>query len=100
MTTVKTIRFYLACFGSIQNKMEMIGGDSANPTRNDIFEYEFKDDTEFFNHFRKLNVKTIGGLLEKGNTQIGRYDRAGAENRDRPLRRLNSQKFRDKQNGT
>lgn len=93
-TTVKTIRYYRSCFGSIQNKMEQISGDPNSPVKDDVFSYVFKDDIEFFNHFRKLNVKTIGGVLEKGNTKVGAYERAGAfVERDRPRPRMNSEKF-------
>lgn len=96
MATVKTTRYYLNIFGSIQRDFKQITGDAAAPKKDDIFEHQFKTDELFFDHFRKLNVKTIGGKLEKGNTLIGAYERAGAERRDRPRPRFNSEKFREK----
>lgn len=92
MVTVKTTRYYLNIFGSIQRKFEQISNGSQS--KDDAFQYQFINDTEFFDHFRKLNVKTDGGKLYKGNTMIGIYDRPGAH-RDRPRPRLNSQKFKD-----
>jgi hypothetical protein len=95
MATVKTTRYYLPIFGSIQKKMTLIAGDANTPRSTDVFEYEFRDDAEFFDHFRKLNIKTVAGKLEKGNTLVGMYERRGAE-RDRPRPRINSEKFKEK----
>lgn len=95
MATVKTTRFYLPIFGSIQRKMEQVSGDATAPKKDDVFQYAFRDDGEFFDHFRKLNIKTVAGKLEKGNTLVGMYERRGAE-RDRPKPRLNSEKFKEK----
>ncbi len=94
MATVKTTRYYKGIFGSIQNKMVQISGDANAATKDDVFEYEFNNDEEFFQHFRRLNIKTIGGKLEKGKTLVGAYERRGAE-RDRPRPRLNSEKFKN-----
>ncbi len=96
MTNVKTTRYYLNIFGSIQKNFTQISGDANSPTKNDVFEYEFKNDEEFFDHFRKLNVKTVRGKLEKGKTLVGAYDRGGLEQRDRPRPRFNSEKFKEK----
>ena len=96
MAKVKTTRYYLPIFGSIQRKMVQTSGDTNNPRSTDALEYEFRDDLEFFNHFRVLKIKTVGGVLEKGNTKIGIYERGGAERRDRPRSRINSEKFIDK----
>lgn len=96
MATVKTTRYYLPIFGSIQRKMTQTSGDANSPRSTDVFEYEFRDDSEFFDHFRALNVKTVGGTLQKGNTTIGVYNRNGLERRDRPRPRMNSEKFIEK----
>jgi hypothetical protein len=95
MATVNTTRYYIPIFGSIQRKMTQISGDPNSPTKDDVFTYEFNNDDEFFDHFRKLRIKTIGGKLEKGNTLCGVYERRGAE-QDRPRPRLMSEKFREK----
>ena len=99
MAKVKTTRYYLNVFGSVQGKMVQVTGDKASPTKDDVFQHEFRDDGEFFDHFRRLNVKTVGGKLLKGNTLIGVYERRGAE-RDRPRPRLNSEKFRENKRQT
>ena len=96
MATVKTTRYFLNMFGEIQRKMIQITGDPANPTKDDIFQYTFISDEIFFQHFQRLKIKTIQGRLEKGNTLVGAYERNGAEDRDRPRRRMNSEKFKEK----
>ncbi len=95
MATVKTTRYYVPIFGSIQRKMTQVSGDPKAPSKDDCFQYEFANDNEFFDHFRKLNIKTIAGKLEKGKTLCGIYVRRGAE-RDRPRPRISSEKFKDK----
>ncbi len=95
MATVKTTRYYVPIFGSIQKKMTQISGDANAPKKDDIFTYEFSNDDEFFDHFRKLNIKTLQGRLEKGKTLCGMYERRGAE-RDRPRPRIASERFKEK----
>jgi hypothetical protein len=95
MAKVKTTRYYLNIFGSVQKKMTQVTGDPKAPTKDDVFQYDFANDGDFFDHFRKLNIKTIQGKLEKGNTLVGVYERKGAE-RDRPRPRINSEKFKEK----
>ena len=99
MAIVKTTRYYLNIFGSIQRDFKQITGDPASPTKDDVFQYAFIDDTLFFRHFQKLGVKTERGSLVKGKTLIGAYERQGAE-RDRPKPRMNSQKFRNRTYGS
>lgn len=75
--------------------MEQFTGDPNVPKKDDIFSYTFGNDDDFFDHFRKLNIKTVGGRLMKGNTLCGAYERRGAE-RDRPRPRIASERFKEK----
>ena len=93
MVTIKTTRYYLSVFGSIQKKLTQVSGDASKPSKDDVFQYQFDNDEEFFSHFQRLAVKTVRATLIKGKTVIGVYERKGGE-RDRPRPRLNSQKFK------
>lgn len=95
MAIVKTTRYYLNVFGSIQRDFKTLAPAGSND-KDDVFEYTFQNDEQFFSHFYKLNVKTEAGKLLKGKTLIGIYTRNGLEKRDRPRYRMNSQKFKDK----
>ncbi len=96
MATVKTTRYFLGVFGSVQRKFMQVSGDANSPKSTDAFQYKFPNDEEFFNHFRMLKVKTVRGQLLKGNTLVGVYEREGAERYDRPRPRVNSEKFKEK----
>jgi len=95
MAIVKTTRYYLNVFGSIQRDFKTTASEGSN-NRDDVFEYTFPNDELFFQHFYRLNIKTAQGKLLKGKTLVGVYTRRGLEKKDRPRPRMNSQKFRER----
>jgi len=92
MVTVKTTRYYVNIFGSIQKDFAL--ASKAIQDKDDVLQYIFPIDELFFQHFQRLNIKTLKGQLMKGKTLIGAYERNGAQ-WDRPRPRMSSKKFRD-----